>query len=113
MHTQLDEAVALDPLSPIIHRFLGSFRYMQGDFTGALPQYDEALRLAPSLYLTKAVKVACLVELGRYGPASAAAQDLPEAQRKVYLSVIAALQDSSRVDEAVQQLQSHPLANIR
>jgi Tfp pilus assembly protein PilF len=109
--TQLDEAVALDPLSPIIHRLLGGFRYVQGDFTGALPHYDEALRLAPSLYLSIVSKVACLVELGRYGLASTAAQGLPEARRNGYLSVIAALQDPSRVDEAVQQLQSHPLVS--
>jgi hypothetical protein len=37
---------------------------------------------------------------------------MPDAQRKVYLSVIAALQDPSRVEEAVQQLQSHPLGGL-
>jgi TolB-like protein len=107
--TQFDEAVTLDPLLPIIHRNLGVLRYAQGDCTGALPHYDEALRLAPGLYSAMREKVECLVELGRYGPASSAAQDLPEARRNVFLSVIAALQDPSRVDEAVRQLQSHPL----
>ena len=110
--TQFDEAVTLDPLSPIIHRNLGLLRYAQGDCTGALPHYDEALRLAPGFYFAMRGKVECLVELGRYGPATTAAQDLPEARRNVYLSVIAALQDPSRVDEAVRQLQSDPLGGL-
>jgi TolB-like protein len=109
--TQLDEAVALDPLSPNTHLVLGQLRNAQGDFTGALPHYEEALRLSPGLYLTMVNKVLCLVELGNYGPASTAAQDLPGAKRNGYLSVIAALQHPSRVDEAVRQLQSHPLGS--
>jgi tetratricopeptide (TPR) repeat protein len=110
--TQLDEALALDPLLPNFHRELGVLRSAQGDCTGALPHYDEALRLAPSFYSAMTGKLVSLVELGRYGPASTAAQDLPEARRNVYLSVIAALQDPSRVDEATQQLQSHPLGGM-
>jgi lipoprotein NlpI len=110
--TQLDEAVAIDPLSPVIHSNLGDLRCAQGDFTGALPHFDEALRFAPGYYTAMVGKVMCLVELGRYGPASTATQDMPEAQRNVYLRVIAALQDPSRVDEAVRQLQSHPLGGL-
>jgi tetratricopeptide (TPR) repeat protein len=109
--TQHDEALALDPLSPIIHHDLGTLRHLQGDFTGALPHYDEALRLAPGLYFAMRDKVECLIDLGRYGSASTAAQNLPAAQRNVYSSVIAALQDPSRIDEVLQQLQSDPLAS--
>jgi Tfp pilus assembly protein PilF len=109
---QFDEAVVLDPLAPMIHYSLGNLRCAQGDFTGALPHYDEALRLAPSFYVAMASNLFCLIELGRYGPASTATQNMPDAQRKVYLSVIAALQDPSRVEEAVQQLQSHPLGGL-
>ena len=44
----LEKAVALDPWSVEGHLALGSARAARGDRTGALPCFEEALRLDPS-----------------------------------------------------------------
>ena len=106
---QMDQAVALDPLSPIVHYSRGWLQDSQGDFAGALPHHDEALRLEPGLYIALVNKLEDLVDLGRYEAAIATAQDMPEPRRATFLSVIAALQNPSRVNDAIKQLISYPL----
>ena len=106
---QMEMTVELEPLSPINHYCLGWLKDSMGDFAGALPHLDQALRLEPGLYPAMVNKVADLVDLGRYQEAAAAAQQMPEPRRTEYLAVIAAVQDPSLVDAAVAQLQANPL----
>lgn len=106
---QMDQALALDPRAPAIHYERGFVADAQADFAAAVLHFDEALRLAPGLYTVVIEKAEDLAEIARYDEAGATARDLPEPQRQVMLSVIAALQDPSRAAEALRQLTAHPL----
>jgi serine/threonine-protein kinase len=101
---QYDAALALDPLAPIIHQSRGVVSLYAGDLEMALAQFDEALRLVPKYSYSPYLKVETLIALRRFDEAVAAARDLPDADRAMMTSIVAALEDSSRSDEAVRQI---------
>jgi hypothetical protein len=53
-----------------------------------------------------------LVELRRYDEAAAVARELPEPQRAMMLSFVAAMKDPAQADAAVPQIMAHNTAGV-
>jgi TolB-like protein/Tfp pilus assembly protein PilF len=104
---QYDAALALDPLAPIIHYSFGLALLFEGDSARALPNFEEGLRLLPGLNYAVHFKILAMIGLRRFDEAIAAARDLPDNDRVMMESIIAAVQDPSRSDEAVRQVMAH------
>jgi TolB-like protein len=101
---QLDAALAIDPLSPVMQHLKGFSFVLQNDPAAALPYFDEALRIAPGFYFATVWKALALVKLQRFDEASAAARNLPDGRRELLSSFIAAMQDASKKDAAASQI---------
>jgi len=106
---QVEQAVALEPLAPVNHYVLGWLKDSMGDFAGAIPHHEQALKLEPGLYAAMVNIVTDLVDLERYEEAAAMAGQMPEPRRSEYRALIAAIQDPTRVDAVVAQHQASPL----
>ncbi len=111
-NVQYDSALVLDPLAPIIHFARGLSRWYQGDPAAAIPDLEESLRLAPDLFYAHVTKALILVELRRFDEALLAARALPATEQKMMASFIAAMQDRSKLDVAVQQIIAHGLGGV-
>jgi len=109
---QYDAAVALDPLAPIIYQSRGVLYLMGGDSAAALSNLDEALRLVPGFSFAAHLKTLALIDLRRFDDAAVAARDLPDDDREMMSSIIAAVQDPSRSDDAVRQIMAHDADSI-
>ena len=105
-NAQYEVAFALDPLAPIIHQSRGVLALLAGDEAMALEDFDEALRLVPGFSYAPYLKVEVLMGLRRFDAALTAAGDLSDGDRGLMTSVIAALEDPSRTDEAVRQIEA-------
>lgn len=103
---QYDAALTLDPLSAIIHQSRGVVSLYAGDLETALANFGEALRLVPKYSYSPYLKVETLIALRRFDEAVTAAGDLPDADRAMMTSIVAALQDPSRLDEALRQIEA-------
>ena len=104
---QYDAAIAIDPLRPITYLSRGLSFWFQGKPEAALSDFDESLRLAPAFYYPAMSKTQVLAQLHRFDEATAAARTLPAGDREVMLSFIAAMQDPSKQEAAVQQIMAH------
>ncbi len=109
---KLDRAIELDPLSPIIVYNRGLVQDAQGDFTGALPYLDQAITLSGGLNIYAMSAFVDRTTLGRREQALAAVRELPEERRAVLASLVDALEDRTRTEIAVAQLDAHPLAAL-
>jgi TolB-like protein/Tfp pilus assembly protein PilF len=105
--TQYEAALALDPLAPVIHQSRGVLTLFAGNPAAALSDFDESSRLAPGFSFSAYLKTLALIDLRRFDDAAAAARELPEDERQMLGSVMAALADPSRSDEAVRQIMAH------
>jgi len=104
---QYDAALANDPLRPITHLSRALSFWFQGKPEASLPDFDESLRLAPGFHYSTMEKTKVLAQLRRFDEAAAAARTLPAGEREVMLSFIAALQDPSKREAAIQQIVAH------
>jgi serine/threonine-protein kinase len=101
---QLDAALAIDPLSPVMQHLKGFSFVLQNDPAAALPYFDEALRIAPGFYFATVWKALALVKLQRFDEASAATRNLPDGRRELLSSFIAGMQDASKKDAAASRI---------
>jgi len=104
---QFDAALAIDPLSAVIHFAKAMSLALQGQLEASLPLFDKALALAPGFLEPLNMKTSVLIDLGRYDEAAGVAASLPETKRDENLKIIAALRDPSRKPEAVKFVLEH------
>ncbi|MEZ5461225.1 tetratricopeptide repeat protein [Dokdonella sp.] len=101
---QLDAALAVDPLAPIIHVAKANSLAYQGRTDAAVLQYDEALRLFPTMYVALKNKCFALIEQRRFDEAAALIDRLPGDSAEVMRLLIAAMQDDTLADNAVERI---------
>jgi TolB-like protein/Tfp pilus assembly protein PilF len=104
---QYDAALANDPLRPITHLSRALSSWFQGKPEAALADFDESLRLAPGFHYSTMEKTKVLAQLRRFDEAAAAARTLPAGEREVMLSFVAAMQDPSKQEAAIREIQVH------
>ncbi|MCB1575918.1 MAG: hypothetical protein KDI81_00835, partial [Xanthomonadales bacterium] len=101
---QLDAALAVDPLAPIIHMAKANSLAFDNRPEAALVEYDEALHLFPTMYVALKGKTFALLELGRLDEAAAVASQLAGGEGQSMRLVIAAMRDAALVDDAVRTI---------
>ena len=104
---QYREALAADPLAPIVRLSAATIRLAGGEYEAAIALLDEALRLHPGFHMARQFKIECLVELGRLDEADALVADLPEPDRGMYQAVLAARRDPAKADAAGRVVLAH------
>ena len=104
---QYEAALALDPLAPVIHQSRGALTLFAGDPAAALADFEASSTLAPGFSFSAYMKTLALIDLRRFDDAIAVARALPDADREMMLSIIAALQDPSRSNEALRRIMAH------
>ena len=101
---QMDAALAIDPLAPIFHMAKANLLAFQGQKLAALTEYDEALRLFPTMYVALKGKCFALLELRRYAEAAKVAEKLSGNEGETMRLLVSALEDASKADSAVERI---------
>ncbi len=98
---QLDAAIGIDPLAPILHVAKAHSLALRGELEAALPIYDEALRLVPDMYVALKAKTFALLQLGRFDEAAQVARQISGGEGKAMQALAAAMKDPTLTEQAL------------
>ncbi len=103
---QLDAAIGIDPLAPILHVAKAHSLALRGELEAALPIYDEALRLVPDLYVALKAKAFALLQLGRFDEAAEVARRMTGGEGKATQALAAAMKDPTLAEQTLSILRA-------
>jgi TolB-like protein/Tfp pilus assembly protein PilF len=98
---QLDAAIGIDPLAPVLHVARAHALALRGEPEAALPFYDEALRLVPGMYVALKAKAYALLKLGRFDEAARVARQMTGSQGKAMQALAAAMKDPALTEQTL------------
>jgi Tfp pilus assembly protein PilF len=98
---QLDAAIGIDPLAPVLHVARAHSLALRGEPEAALPFYDEALRLSPGMYVALKAKAYALLKLGRFEEAAHVARQITGSQGKAMQALAAAMKDPALTEQTL------------
>ncbi len=101
---QLDAAIGIDPLAPILYVAKAHSLALRGELEAALPIYEEALRLLPDMYLALKAKAFALLQLGRYDDAADVARRMTGGEGKAMRALAAAMKDPTLIEQTLSIL---------
>jgi TolB-like protein/Tfp pilus assembly protein PilF len=103
---QLDAAIAIDPLAPVLHLAKAHSLAFRGELEAALPIYEEALRLLPDMYVALKAKAFALLQLGRFDEAARVAGQMSGSEGQAMQALAAAMNDPTLTEQTVAILQA-------
>ena len=98
---QLDAAIGIDPLAPILHVARAHSLAQRGEPEAALPFYDEALRLLPGMYVALKAKAFALLKLARFDEAAQVATQIAGGAGRAMQALAAAMKDPTLTEQTL------------